>query len=209
MLFARNILTDNKNIIHTNYAYVNIAPLCLHKLQLLIHMIKTFIIVAVSADGFIAKDENHPAYWTGKEDKKRFIELTKRAGVVVMGSTTYQTLKRPLADRTNLVYSRSKKVFDGAETVHEKPTELLQKLEARGFKELAICGGSYIYTMFLKAHCVDKIYLTIEPKLFGVGINIFNELVNFDLKLISHEVTETGALLLEYDINYHGGKITE
>jgi len=171
-------------------------------------MIKTFIIAAVSADGFIAKDENHPAYWTSKEDKARFIEITKRAGAVVMGSTTYQTLKRPLADRLNIVYSR-KSTFEGAETTQAEPKQLLKDLEARGYNEVAICGGSYIYTLFLKAHCVDKIYLTVEPKLFGVGINIFNETVNFDLKLISSEATESGSVLLEYDVNYHGGKLAE
>ncbi len=171
-------------------------------------MIKTFIIAAVSADGFIAKDENHPAYWTSKEDKDRFVEITKRAGAVVMGSTTYHTLKRPLADRLNIVYSR-KKTFDGAETTQAEPKQLLKDLEARGYGEVAICGGSHIYTMFLKAHCVDKIYLTIEPKLFGKGITLFNEEVNFDLKLISSGMTDFGTLLLEYDVNYHGGKLAE
>ena len=57
-------------------------------------MIKVFIIAAISADGFIAKDTNHPAMWTSKADKKRFIELTKRAGVVIMGATTFKTLEK-------------------------------------------------------------------------------------------------------------------
>lgn len=171
-------------------------------------MIKTFIIAAISADGFIAKDENHPAYWTSKEDKARFVELTKRAGVVIMGSTTYRTLKRPLAERLNIVYSR-KNTFEGAEVTQDEPKVLLEKLKEKGYGEVAICGGSDIYTMFLKAHCVNKIYLTVEPKLFGVGINIFNETVNFELKLISSQVTESGSLLVEYDVNYHGGKLAE
>lgn len=171
-------------------------------------MIKTFIIAAISADGFIAKDENHPAYWTSKEDKQRLIEHTKRAGVVVMGSTTFQTLKRPLAERLNVVYSR-KKTFEGAETTQAEPKQLLKDLEARGYNEVAICGGSHIYTMFLKAHCVDKIYLTVEPKLFGKGITMFNDEVTFDLKLMSSETTPNGSLLLEYDVNYHGGKLAE
>lgn len=171
-------------------------------------MIKTFIIAALSADGFIAKDENHPAYWTSKEDKARFVEITKRAGAVVMGSTTYATLKRPLADRLNIVYSRNK-TFDGAETTQAEPKELLKQLESRGYGEVAICGGSQVYTMFLQAHCVDKIYLTIEPRLFGTGINLFSEMVNFELILISSETTATGSILLEYDVNYHGGKLAE
>src|SRR3990167_7337399 len=109
-----------------------------------IHMIKAFLIAAVTADGFIARDEKHSAFWTSKEDKKRFVELTKRAGVVVMGSTTYATLPRALKERTNIVYSRSKS-FEGAETTQKSPVDLLSDLESRGFKEAAICGGASIY----------------------------------------------------------------
>ena len=34
---------------------------------------KIFIIAALSADGFIAKDARHAATWTSKEDKQFFI----------------------------------------------------------------------------------------------------------------------------------------
>ena len=172
-------------------------------------MTKAFIIAAQSADGFIAKDEKHPAYWTSKEDKKRFVELTKQAGVVVMGSSTFATLNRPLGERRMIVYSKSPKHFEGAETTKDDPKTLLKKLSAEGVKEVAICGGSHIYTLFMKAQVVDKIYLTIEPIFFGKGIQLFNEQLNFHLKLIKAEQAESGAVLLEYDVNYHGGKLGE
>ncbi len=168
-------------------------------------MIKASLIVATSADGFIAKDSEHsPMYWTSKADKKRFIELTKRAGVVIMGSSTYKTIGRPLQERVNIVYSRHQ-TFEGVEITQKKPSELLLDLEARGFKEVAICGGSHIYTMFMKAGVVDTIYLTIEPVFFGKGMTIFNENLHYSLKLISSAVSEsTGALLLEYKVDYTG-----
>ena len=168
-------------------------------------MITPFIIAATSADGYIAKDEHHAAFWTSKEDKKRFIELTKRAGVVVMGSHTFRTLPRPLHERLNIVYSRQSH-FEGenVETTQIDPHGLLGQLEARGYKEVAICGGSQIYSDFLKAHAVEKIYLTIEPIIFGKGIPLFHEPAQFALTLLSSEVTQTGSVLLEYKINYHG-----
>lgn len=160
---------------------------------------QVFIIAAITADGFIAKDEKHSAFWTSKDDKRRFVELTKRAGVVVMGSNTYTTLPRPLKERINIVYSKSK-TFEGAETTQKSPVELLQELEGRGFKEVAICGGSQIYTMFLKAGVVNRIFLTIEPLLFGKGISILNESINQPLTLVSANQGENGSLLLEYKI---------
>ncbi len=164
---------------------------------------KTFIIAAVSADGYIARDEKHAALWTGKEDKRRFVELTKRAGVVVMGSTTYTTLPRPLKERVNIVYSKSK-TFEGAEITQKNPHDLLTELKERGFKEVAICGGSHIYTMFMKAKLVDTLYLTIEPIVFGKGIRLFNEEMAAHLKLVACGQTESGALLLEYSVDHSG-----
>lgn len=164
-------------------------------------MIKAFIIAAQTADGFIAKDTHHAALWTSKEDKKRFVELTKRAGVVVMGSTTFATLPRPLKERVNVVYSRTK-MYEGAETTQDEPAVLLKKLEGRGFTEVAICGGQQIYTKFLEAKVVDTLYLTIEPKLFGTGIPLFNTSVDYNLKLISQSQSENGTLFLEYKIGY-------
>ena len=162
---------------------------------------KTFLIAAISADGFIAKDASHAALWTSKADKRRFIELTKRAGVVIMGSTTYKTLGRPLKDRLNIVYSKSQ-TFPDVEITQDNPIDLMKKLEERGFKEVAICGGSHIYTMFLKAGVVNTIYLTIEPLIFGKGISLFNEDLHCSLKLKSSQVSEeTGTLLLEYEVS--------
>lgn len=167
-------------------------------------MFKVFIIAAVSADGFIAKDSQHAALWTSKADKKRFIELTKRAGVVVMGSTTYKTLGRPLKERVNIVYSKNQS-FEGAEVTQDNPKDLIKKLEERGFKEVAICGGSHIYSMFLKAGVVDTIFLTIEPIIFGKGITLFNEDLHYFLKLKNSQASESsGSLLLEYSVDYTG-----
>ena len=87
---------------------------------------KIFIIAAVSADGYIAKDSHRPAMWTSKADKRRFIELTKRAGVIIMGSATYKTIGRPLKDRVNIVYSRSQS-FEGVVKTQDNPIDLIKK----------------------------------------------------------------------------------
>jgi dihydrofolate reductase len=60
---------------------------------------KVFVIAALSADGFIAQAEDHVADWTGTEDKKLFVQLTKEAGIMVMGSKTLATIGRALPGR--------------------------------------------------------------------------------------------------------------
>jgi dihydrofolate reductase len=161
-----------------------------------------FIISAMTADGYIGRDPKHPAMWTSKDDKKRFVEITKRAGVVVMGQNTWFTIGKPLKDRLNIVYSPTpiQDLPDGVEITTKEPKQLLQELEGRGFKEVAICGGSQIYTMFMKSGLVKELYLTIEPVVFGDGMRLFKEELDFKLKLIEQNQTESGTILLKYEV---------
>jgi len=164
-------------------------------------MIHTFLIAAITADGFIAKNSAHMPSWTSKEDKKFFVERTKQAGVVIMGSKTFEAMGRPLKDRLNIVYSRdTSKKFEGAEVTSKEPRALLEELEKRGYQEAAICGGSHIYTMFLKAELIDTLYITIEPLLFGSGVTMFSEPVEANLKLISSKQLTDQVVLLEYKL---------
>ena len=161
-----------------------------------------FIIAAITADGFIAKDPTHAAFlWTSKEDKKHFIELTKQAGVVIFGRMTYETIGKPLKDRLNIVYTKTR-TFEGVETTFKEPRELLNDLETRGFKNVAICGGSHIYTLFMRAKVVTKIFLTLEPIIFGKGIRLFEEQLDVKLKLVTSNTTSTGTIFAEYEVEY-------
>ena len=163
-----------------------------------------FIIAALSTDGFIARDSSAPStVWTSQEDKKRFVELTKRARVIVTGQNTWKTFGgRALKDRVNIIYSpeRLPDMPEGVETTTKDPLDLITELEQRGFTEVAICGGSQIYTMFMKSGMVNKLYLTIEPTLFGNGIRLFKETLDFKLKLVDLKKTDGGTLLVEYDV---------
>lgn len=161
--------------------------------------------MAQTADGFIAKNSSHPAVWTSKEDKRHFIDITKKAGVMVMGLNTYQTFPSPLKDRLHIVYSPDvdavKNNIEGVvEYTNLTPANLINKLEERGFSEVAICGGSTIYTMFIKSGLVDTIYLTTEPILFGEGLGIFKEDLDIKLELVSLDKTEGGTIFTEYKV---------
>lgn len=152
-----------------------------------------FIIAALSADGFLAenntltyhqKDQEgaislgRKTFWTSKEDGQFFRARTKEAGVVVMGRKTFLQSGKPLPGRLNIIYSRQAPADDLPENLRytqASPQELLEQLQAEGHQEVAICGGSSIYTQFMKAGVVDTLYLTIEPILFGQGINLFTD----------------------------------
>jgi len=161
---------------------------------------KIFIIAALSADGFIAKDQAHAATWTSKEDKQFFAKKTKEAGVVVMGSNTYKTIGRPLKERLNIVYSRQALIFPDVQVTQEYPEDLVARLEKQGFGEIAIIGGAQIYTLFMEAGLVDTLYLSVEPLIFGQGIPLFTKPLQTNLSLILQQRLGEQSLLLEYSV---------
>lgn len=161
---------------------------------------KVILIAAVSADGFIGKSRNHLADWTSPEDKKLFVELTKRAGVIVMGRNTYETIGKALPGRLNIVYTTRAIDNPEVQTTSEEPQTLLDRLIADGYDQVAICGGQTVYDLFLSAGIVDEIYLTIEPKLFGSGITLAKTAADLNLKLISQQKINDDTLNLHYKV---------
>jgi dihydrofolate reductase len=166
-------------------------------------MIHTFIIAAVTADGFIAQSPDQiSTSWTSKEDKQFFSERTKKAGLVVMGARTFATIGKPLPRRHTIVYSNEDLGTEGIEITSKDPKELIADLEARGYKEVAICGGSSIYSLFINSGIVNTIYLTVHPVFFGSGIPLFNKAIpdvkNMKLKESKH--LSPDVLLLEYNL---------
>jgi dihydrofolate reductase len=171
---------------------------------------KVFIIAALSADGFIARDPGQPSTaWTSAEDKKRFVALTRQARALVMGRKTFETFgSRPLKGRALFVYSRSQPAPEtvpgggsGEGTVEwtdDEPAALVRRLEARGYQELAVCGGTEIYSQFLAAGVVEELYLTVEPVLFGRGASLFNQAMQRRLELRSGQILPGGTQFLDY-----------
>src|SRR3989338_1485183 len=72
---------------------------------------KLILIMAMTADGIIARDSQHTADWTSAADKKAFIAETKKHGVIIMGETTFATIGRPLPGRLNFILSLQPEKF--------------------------------------------------------------------------------------------------
>lgn len=168
---------------------------------------KVFIIAALTADGFIARNPGQSTLtWRSKGDREFFIAKTKEARVVVMGLNTAKTSKRPMPDRLNIIYANSTeelphwKEFDGWEVTQKDPASLIQEIAKRGYDQVAICGGSTIYTMFMQAGVVDTLYLTVEPVFFGQGITLFNKELDKTLEFISVQKLGNQTVLLEYTV---------
>jgi dihydrofolate reductase len=162
---------------------------------------KVFIIAAETKDGFIAKStEQSSMDWTSAEDKKFFVDKTKEAGVVVMGRKTYDTFKRPLKNRRNIVMSRQEMEISEVEVTNETPEVLVSRLKSEGVKELAVCGGAEIYRLFMESGLVDEVFITQENIEFGEGVPLFSPEMRQKLELISSTNLSPNTILLKYEV---------
>ncbi len=166
---------------------------------------RVFIIAAITADGFIGLDAGHRSLdWRSKADARFFIETTKEAGVIVMGSTTYKTfrVRRAPPGRRLIVYtSRPESVIgENVETTDEDPKSLVKRLEREGARALAVSGGASINKLFLDNGLVDELYLTIEPVLFGHGVPLLSGDIFERLELLENRQLSDQTILLHYAV---------
>ncbi|RJO61450.1 dihydrofolate reductase [candidate division WS5 bacterium] len=168
---------------------------------------KTAVMMVMSADGLIAKDANHPVSWSSKEDKEFFLNETKEAGVVIYGRNTLETLKKPLPGRLNIVltYEPEKDsklfTFDNLEFTKDSPGEILESLKRRGYNKAIIGGGSMVNSLFLKNKLVNELIVTVEPKIFGKGMTIFNGPdCSLDAELKEVKKINNNSLILRYKL---------
>ncbi len=175
---------------------------------------KTYLLVAMSVDGFIAKDLNTPSTsWTSKADRKFFQKKSKELKVIVMGEKTYKTFNKPLKERINIIYTHSKQKlrdFDiekisvqGGTALYYtdlQPKKLLTFLSSKGFQTVAICGGQTIYSLFMREGLVNYLYLTMENKIFGQGLKLFNCDLDVIIKLLKMQELDSGVLVLKYEV---------
>ncbi|MBI1936099.1 dihydrofolate reductase [Candidatus Woesearchaeota archaeon] len=92
--------------------------------------------------------------WKIPNDMKRFRQLT--AGkTVIMGRKTFESIGRPLPNRTNIIITRDKNYkADGCIVVYSVG-EALKKSDS---EEIMVIGGAQIYVQLLPT--ANKMYLT-------------------------------------------------
>ena len=110
------------------------------------------IIVAIAQNGTIG--DKNSLLWHIKEDM-RFFRTTTSGHPVIMGRKTYESLGRPLPNRTNVVISRTAEHIEGC-TIARSLEEAIAMFPAD--EEVFIIGGAQIYALALEV--ADRFYLT-------------------------------------------------
>lgn len=164
---------------------------------------KVILLMAITADGMIARDSDDLVNWTGKTDKKYFVQVTKASGVMIMGSKTFDTIGKTLPDRKNIVMTRDKKRISSDDNLvftDQSPEAILQDLGKQKYSIITLIGGSLINSVFIKAGLIDEIHMTVVPMIFGSGLSLFKGVLDVDLEPLDIIRLDHGHILLKYRV---------
>lgn len=161
------------------------------------------LMVAITVDGKIARSEDHYPDWTGKADKQLYVEITKKAGVMIMGSTTFDTIGRVLPGRKTIVMTRNlnrRSDRDDLVFTQASPEQILGDLAATGYSEAVVVGGAKINQLFAEKGLIDELIVTLSPYAFGSGLSIFSAAVDLKLALKKVIQLDKNTLCLRYGV---------
>lgn len=141
---------------------------------------------------------------------EKYRPLSHRVNIIYSSNKTEveQMVREPVLELTeDMAPQQFKQLIDQSENnkpvfvTSLEPQQLVKLAAAAGFAELALCGGSSLYSLFMNAGVVDTLLVTIEPHVFGNGVKLFSEMIqppndNWQLKKVHHLSDQT--ILLEY-----------
>lgn len=173
-------------------------------------MIVTLAMVA-SINGKTTKGDLPDQSWASKEDQNHLSKLIGNSDAIIMGSNTYQIAKshiKPKPGKLRIIMTRSVDKFDSdkvpgqLEFSSEEPESLIKRLGQEGYDNILLLSGHKLNKSFFEKKLIDKLILTIEPKIFGSGFEILdNTDVNINLNLLSIEkLNDQGTVVLSYEI---------
>jgi len=123
-------------------------------------------VVAIAENGVIGAGGAIP--WRLKSDMQRFKALTI-GKPVIMGRKTFESLRRPLPNRTNIVITRDAdyRAAGAIVTTSAADAGAVARGDAlrRSVAEIAVIGGAEIYRQWLdRAHCLEITEVHARPE---------------------------------------------
>lgn len=116
------------------------------------------VIVAIAQNGVIGCDNR--LLWHISEDLRRFKAITS-GHPVIMGRKTYESLGRPLPNRTNVIVTRKEDYkANGCVVVNSLKSACYDLFTPE--EEVFVIGGGEIYTQAMEF--ADRFYLTVVHK---------------------------------------------
>ena len=171
---------------------------------------KIILVFVSTLDGKITKWNNPEVWsWSSKEDQLYFTDLWENSRLLVMGSNTFKTepVKPSSGQRIIVLTSHPEKyksfqIPGQIEFLNMIPSELVYQFNQEGYELMTVVGGAHLATSFLKEQLIDELWLTIEPKIFGIGDNfVIPDKLDISLRLLEcRRINDQGTLITKYAV---------
>ena len=169
------------------------------------------LVAVQSLDGCITRGTEPGVGFASDADQAWFRKALGRFDAIIMGRSTYEPVRDQVeqaieagSKRLRIVMTRRPADWqadhrpDLLEFDSRPPAEIVSELGARGYPEIMLLGGSTINRLFLEADLVDRIWLTLEPEIFGAGRRLVDGPVNGRFRHEETELLGDSTVLLKY-----------
>jgi dihydrofolate reductase len=169
---------------------------------------KTILIFVSTTDGKVTKwGDPYVKLWSSHQDQDYYKKIWNESRLIVMGSNTFNAEPvNPSSNHQLIIMTghpdkyKSLEISGQIEFTNESPIELTARFKKKGYEQMLVVGGPHIATSFLKEQLIDELWLTFEPKIFGIGGNFVTDgKLDINLRLIHYaKVNEQGTLITKY-----------
>lgn len=179
----------------------------------IINNINVNLIVAFCKNNGIGNENSIP--WKISSDLKKFKKYTSpkqnmQSSAIIMGKNTYNSIKKPLVNRDNLILSSTLNIdetFDNKNIVKSfsKVEKIEDFIKLKNYDEVWIIGGSKIYDLFLNSYFNDgllkptNLYITYIDEDFECD-TFFPAIDTNIYKFVSQETHDTNGKEYDYTI---------
>lgn len=145
-------------------------------------MRKVILYIAMSLDGYIAKEDNNIDFLSVVESKGEdygYASFQKEVDTLIWGRRTYDKVLSfgidfPYKDKKCYVLSRTRTGKDeNVEYYNGAIKELIEGLKKQKGKDIYCDGGGETVFSLLKEGLIDRLIISAIPHLLGSGIRLF------------------------------------
>jgi dihydrofolate reductase len=175
-------------------------------------VIKTVLYIATSLDGYIARPDGNIDWLTSIPSPQTgdygYAEFLNSIGTTIMGRKTYNEIigfgvDWPYIGLDSYVVTSNKELkIQSPETylLTQKIEDFVAETKSKTNKDIWLIGGGQLITTFINEGLLDKMIITVIPKIIGEGIPLFaDKPKETTWKLIEAKSFDTGVVNLTYE----------
>ena len=166
---------------------------------------KVILYVAVSLDGYIARDDGSIDWLAGEDTDPNYQIFYQQIDITLMGRKTYEQIRSfpgefPYRKTINYVFSREKQQSNEfVQFINDNVEEFVKRLKEEDGKDIWLIGGAQLNTTLLNVHLIDQMIVTIAPIILGKGIPLFtSQAIEQKLNYSDTQILSDGYVQIKY-----------